>query len=284
MYNKTVINEVITLRENNTSIEGIAKQLNLSEGTVRNWCRKYNLGGVRCKHKGNQYSNRNKQLELAKEKYLSGKSWEYTEGFTTIDEHSIFKCKKCGCKQEISWVNFRSNNRKNNPTCLNCLEINKEKLKRLKLLDREEAKRLKRVEISKRGIQASFNFCECGEAISIHSKRCKECNKRIYNATHEHKRRMLTKQQLVDKDISLKKLSERDGNVCWTCGQKVNWEDKKEVKGIVICGEDYPSIDHIIPLSKGGEHSWQNIKLCHRRCNTKNYHDWQKDAPLGVNF
>lgn len=29
----------------------------------------------------------------------------------------------------------------------------------------------------------------------------------------------------------------------------------------------YPSIDHIIPVSHGGTHTWDNVELAHRYCN-----------------
>lgn len=38
-----------------------------------------------------------------------------------------------------------------------------------------------------------------------------------------------------------------------------------------ICGLDVPleevSVDHIIPISKGGEHSYANVQISHLRCN-----------------
>jgi 5-methylcytosine-specific restriction endonuclease McrA len=30
----------------------------------------------------------------------------------------------------------------------------------------------------------------------------------------------------------------------------------------------YPSIDHIVPLAKGGNHTWNNVQLAHHYCNT----------------
>jgi hypothetical protein len=40
-----------------------------------------------------------------------------------------------------------------------------------------------------------------------------------------------------------------------------------------ICGDDVDpfhfTIDHVIPLSAGGEHSYENVQLAHRDCNTR---------------
>lgn len=40
-----------------------------------------------------------------------------------------------------------------------------------------------------------------------------------------------------------------------------------------ICGEDVDperfDIDHVIPLSKGGEHSYANVQVAHRSCNSR---------------
>ncbi|MCP3987736.1 MAG: HNH endonuclease [Actinomycetia bacterium] len=34
------------------------------------------------------------------------------------------------------------------------------------------------------------------------------------------------------------------------------------------CGRSAESIDHVVPRSKGGPHSWDNVVACCRRCNT----------------
>lgn len=34
------------------------------------------------------------------------------------------------------------------------------------------------------------------------------------------------------------------------------------------CGRGAESIDHVIPRSKGGSHTWDNVVACCRRCNT----------------
>ena len=33
-------------------------------------------------------------------------------------------------------------------------------------------------------------------------------------------------------------------------------------------GPMYPSIDHIIPMSKGGGHIWSNVQVAHIICNS----------------
>lgn len=66
-----------------------------------------------------------------------------------------------------------------------------------------------------------------------------------------------------DKSITIEALIERDGGVCQICGKPIDRND-------VINGHirrNYPTVDHIIPLSKGGTHTWNNIQLAHMKCN-----------------
>ncbi len=53
----------------------------------------------------------------------------------------------------------------------------------------------------------------------------------------------------------LRKLIERDGLNCAICKNPLT--------------EKTMSIDHIIPLSLGGTHALENLRLAHRRCNGK---------------
>lgn len=66
-----------------------------------------------------------------------------------------------------------------------------------------------------------------------------------------------------DDSITLKKVCEKYHGVCQICGRKVDWHDIKD--GHVR--RDYPSVDHIVPLSKGGTHTWGNVQLAHMACN-----------------
>lgn len=35
------------------------------------------------------------------------------------------------------------------------------------------------------------------------------------------------------------------------------------------CGAQAENIDHIVPRSRGGDHTWENVVACCRRCNTR---------------
>ena len=51
----------------------------------------------------------------------------------------------------------------------------------------------------------------------------------------------------------MKRLLERDERTCWLCGGRVHRKNA--------------TMDHIIPVSLGGAHSLDNLKLAHRHCN-----------------
>lgn len=77
------------------------------------------------------------------------------------------------------------------------------------------------------------------------------------------------KNNTIDKGISLAALYKRDKGICYICGGECDYKCfAKTTTGHLIVGAKYPTIDHVIPISKGGEHSWDNIKLAHHQCNT----------------
>jgi HNH endonuclease len=55
---------------------------------------------------------------------------------------------------------------------------------------------------------------------------------------------------------------ERDGWKCGICGERVS-------KRLVHPHPRSASIDHIVPLSQGGEHSPANVQMAHLRCNLR---------------
>lgn len=46
------------------------------------------------------------------------------------------------------------------------------------------------------------------------------------------------------------------------------------------CGAPAENLDHVIPRSKGGEHTWENVVAACRRCNSKKENRRPEDAGL----
>jgi 5-methylcytosine-specific restriction endonuclease McrA len=62
----------------------------------------------------------------------------------------------------------------------------------------------------------------------------------------------------------------RDGNRCHICGKQVNKKDfTRTAEGRFVAGPKYPTVDHVIPKSKGGSHDMTNLKLAHKSCNSQ---------------
>lgn len=110
----------------------------------------------------------------------------------------------------------------------------------------------------------------CGVEFKTWKSRQQTCSAECANYKHQHRtdRDERIKAAMIDDDIDLMKLYKRDHGQCQLCGLMTNFEDYQMKGAYKICGNMYPSIDHIKPISKGGLHSWDNIQLAHRRCNS----------------
>jgi 5-methylcytosine-specific restriction endonuclease McrA len=96
------------------------------------------------------------------------------------------------------------------------------------------------------------------EATRESARRNYQNNKEWYR-DREYRERLLMKEAFVesiDKDTVYK----RDQGVCQICDQHVDDE-------LVWPHPESPSLDHIFPISLGGEHSYRNIQLTHLECN-----------------
>jgi 5-methylcytosine-specific restriction endonuclease McrA len=60
--------------------------------------------------------------------------------------------------------------------------------------------------------------------------------------------------------VTLVDLKRRDGDTCSLCGDAIEWDEPWP-------HPKSPSIDHVIPLSRGGIHAASNLKLAHLGCN-----------------
>lgn len=108
----------------------------------------------------------------------------------------------------------------------------------------------------------------CGRNFQTFKSRKITCSDFCHKKNSQRSRDLRYKGITVDSGITLKKLATRDKEICQLCGLKVDWTDYETKEKLKICGNMYPSIDHIKPISLGGLHSWDNVQLVHRQCNS----------------
>lgn len=90
---------------------------------------------------------------------------------------------------------------------------------------------------------------------------------RVYKQTadqrrgRDQRRRALKKGATVGEPFTVAEIRERDGNRCHLCRKKVS-------------SKPWPhplseSLDHVIPLTRGGLHERSNVRIAHLDCNTR---------------
>lgn len=144
----------------------------------------------------------------------------------------------------------------------------------LKERNQQKQERRARLEEEREQQLSNLKCIECGSIFKgtlLNQKLCSpECRRVRKNRQQRlSKDKRINHTNNVDKDISLEALSERDKGVCYICGGKCDINDNYEVNGYFTVGPNYPSIDHIIPIARGGMHAWDNVKLAHHLCNSK---------------
>jgi 5-methylcytosine-specific restriction endonuclease McrA len=98
---------------------------------------------------------------------------------------------------------------------------------------------------------------EYSAAVAVSSGRKRFCPVCIKSAQHE--RRVLIQGAHSDK-VSADSLYVRDGGICQICYEPVDASLRMRDPGM-------KSIDHIIPISRGGLHTHDNTQLAHLSCN-----------------
>lgn len=260
------------IAEGHTTREA-AERYSLHYMTVRNIARGIPRPTSANTSSGNQYTSGSFDREANAKKYFAKfEGFEYAGGFTHSEGRVDVRCLTCGYVFSRSMISIRHDENLICPAC-------QERKRRDKEEEREQAKadraiqslnrKLKKTQDRQKWEASRKHPCPvCGRETLNRVYCSKACAGKAVNAAHEARRRMLIENQMVDKNITLKRLYKKDNGICHICGGMCDWDDREIRDGTVICGSYYPSIDHVIPLSRGGEHSWKNVKLAHRLCNT----------------
>ena len=102
----------------------------------------------------------------------------------------------------------------------------------------------------------------------------RECGKRFFGRIHKKTRRARLKGCEAER-INPLEVFERDGWICGICGKKVNPNLKHPHHKSV-------ALDHVIPLSLGGPHTWGNVQCSHFICNSRKSDGGQGQLHLGL--
>lgn len=110
---------------------------------------------------------------------------------------------------------------------------------------------------------------DCGARLgNVHRRRvrCPKCADRYeHDRRHADKavRRARLRGVTCDARITWTEISKRDGWRCRLCGVRT----PKRLRG--SNDRRAPELDHIVPVSRGGSHVWDNLQLLCRQCNGK---------------
>lgn len=271
----TIERTIIDMRVERIPIKKIHKDLGIPLEYVRKVCRQAG------------YGMNMKQFAMTEEeaaKRVQSVGYEYVSGFNGTHSKVTVRCPQCGhifTRNFDMW--FLRLKRGGEHCCPKCNEEQQKKRERdartnaeQRRQEKEHKKQASEAELISRQLEArlAIHVCKnCGMSYCIEitgynsTQYCSEkCGKRWQTRINKDRRvrRMMKRER--DTDITLEKLYAKESGRCYLCGGQCDWNDVDESGN---AGEMYPSIDHVIPLSKGGKHKWDNIRLAHRGCNTK---------------
>lgn len=256
--------DILSLRMDGMSYKEVAETLCLDREFIKNRCHVLGAGGTNVPHdrfKQGESSVRDRVLR-------SGNRIEYVSGYERNSGKIIVRCLICGHEWSACY-NHAVYGRVRCPWCADAKREYNEYVCRLDKKVRSYHKAIKEREREEEWKSKHIRTCVvCGnEFTSAHgSMICSDrCRKKYRNRNGD---RRINSGIVDDSDITLESLFKRDGGICHICGKPCDYEDYTVDGDVFIAGNWYPSIDHVVPVSKGGRHSWDNVKLAHRLCNS----------------
>lgn len=263
------MDKVIELRKQGLGYKTIAKQTGLNRDKVKNICLSNGLDTK----VAFEFRMDKREYEFAKKfNERFNDEFEYHSGFINADSHFLIKCNKC-CRTFSRNANLMRKKGRN-IQCDYCASI----ANKNKQTEKDRNELLKSSVKSQSCLKTIYvNRCVRCREIFVSDKEknfcSRRCRKRERDARYLHEKRLKrlnrVSEHKVDKDISLSKLYKRDKGVCYICKEKCDYDSHTMVNGTFIIDDKYPTVEHVVPISKGGSHTWDNVKLACFRCNTK---------------
>jgi len=119
----------------------------------------------------------------------------------------------------------------------------------------------------KHGTRTTYSYgCRCDACTRAHTEYCTKYHREraasgnpVPRGMKDHNRR--ARMAGVEQEpFTREEVFEADGYRCHLCGKKTGPTKK-------VPHPKAPTIDHVVPLSKGGEHSMANCRTAHHGCN-----------------
>jgi 5-methylcytosine-specific restriction endonuclease McrA len=101
----------------------------------------------------------------------------------------------------------------------------------------------------------------CGKALLDATGASRYCSRACRRAVQRTARKAKIRRGYIEA-VSLTVLRDRDNGTCRICGQPVDFARRSP-------HPEAATIDHVVALSRGGEHSYRNTQLAHLRCNSE---------------
>lgn len=288
---KHKLETITNLREQGKNYQEIADELGMTRNAVEGFCHRYGLGysaeeRETASHRPKNGIAWNKGKTLtdwnAKVKNKFGDSFRLVsvgETNSRCERTVIVECLKCKTQKEVSSNSFKGDKGKRG----HCEVCSANELKANKAIAKQNEKIKKNTRQLKNRLktkQIGFRFCKCGAILAYQDRLCGDCkNERANSSTYEQMKDIYRKAEIKrearlknvkrDKDATLVALFEKYKGICYLCGEACDWKDGKWENGVFKVGGKYPSREHVLPLSKGGDDTWSNLRLAHVSCNSK---------------
>ena len=281
------LDEIVARAESGESYYSIAAdfgttQSHISTIAIRNGIRRGKGGGCVARNNAAR-SSKAAPKRMARVRDAIGESFEVVR--ETRKDWFLLRCRECGHEFE-RYVDLHC--KTECPECHRLKVERNERERKMAQMRRALVRalhgmlRAKEREEREREFLDTVHVCkECGKRFTmreLHESNpwnfsdnptfcCTSCRNRWHRREGRHRRRERGEQKGYG-NVSLLALEERDNHTCYLCGTKTDRSDYRvDESGNFIAGPSYPSIDHVVPLSKGGTHDMSNVRLACCRCN-----------------
>lgn len=300
-YDSFRADEIAEFYTEGHSVRETAERFGLTKAQVNNFVRRKCLTNGRQWQDGVAEANkqRSKDAELRVSEHIDSLGFTYIGGYTNSDGYVHIRCKECGTEYKRTYDHIH----RGNVVCIECQKRQtQERQAKMKYIAKcnAEMRQLERKWIQALTPKKNYyedtvhqdflnrtGICQiCGKKYivgdymksaglkyavdnGVCSLECKKEKKRRlkrqYKSPSNHRHRAKIHGVDYEPGITLKKLVMRDGLRCALCGELCDWNDHSWSKYL---GPKHPTIDHIIPISKGGPHTWANVQVACAMCNS----------------